>query len=462
MKTTARIRALVLLLSVVSASLLFATGAQERAAEKPTLVWFTSVQGGREPAENQLFEAEVERLAGIKVKIVKTTEDYHTKLAAMLASGEPLDIVYLLAGGFENLWEQKPFEPLTKWIEKSPVLGDPKVVPKSEWDRIRRADGEVYGVYNKFEQGTMPVARQDWMDKLGLREPQDLEGYYELLRAFKTRDPDGDGAADTYGLVLAETLYDTSGFFGAYGLMRGFEKDASGNLFAPYATEKAIPVYEWFNRLHKEGILEPNFVTNKTSTMRDVFMTDKAGMTAYWAAWVGLFNQQVRSKNPSNPFKAVGLTPPKGPGGRLLRAGEDGLMCTPKYSKNKELAFKVMEFWNTPQGNVLSTLGILGHDYNMSDGKYALTDVGKKHAMDHGAPQPKSLKWVNPLGELEGFEPAAAIVRQYARPEMVTAYGSVWNNVVLSESAKIIMGEITPQRGIENMVRRFKEERVYK
>ncbi len=69
---------------------------------------------------------------------------------------------------------------------------------------------------------------------------------------------------------------------------------------------------------------------------------------------------------------------------------------------------------------------------------------------------------MNPLGELEGFEPAAAIVRQYAKPEMVTAYGSQWNNIVLSESAKIIMGEITPQQGIANMQKRFKEEKIYK
>ncbi len=451
-----------LLAFLMPAALLLAEGSTEGAKEAPTLIWFTSVQGGREPAENARFEAEVERLIGVKVKIVKTTEDYQTKLSAMLATGEPLDIVYLNAGGFEALWEQKPFQALTKWIDKSPVLSDPGVIPKSEWDRIRRSDGEIYGVFNKFEQGTMPTARKDWMDKLGVGAPQDLAGYYDLLRAFKTRDPDGNGKDDTWGLAVSDTLYDTSGFFGAYGLMRGFERDASGKLYAPYATDKAIPVYEWFNRIYKEGLLEPNFVTNKTSTFRDLFMTDKAGMVAYWAAWVGLFNQQVKAKNPASPFVAVGLAPPQGPGGRLLRAGEDGLMCVPATSKNKEAAFKVMELWHTPAGNLLSTLGILGHDYNTTEGRYVLTDVGKAHAMDHGAPQPKSLKWVNPLGELPGFEPAAAIVRQYGRPEMITPYGKIWENVVLSESAKIIMGDNAPRQGIANMQRRLKDEGVTK
>jgi putative aldouronate transport system substrate-binding protein len=453
---------LVLILLLASSALVFAGGTQEKGQEAPTLVWFTSVQGGREPAESPLFEAEVERLTGVKVKIVKTTEDYSTKLAAMLATGEPLDIVYLGAGDFESLWSQSLFEPLTKRIEASPVLSDPKVIPQSEWDRIRRDDGEIYAVFNKFEQGTMPIARKDWMDKLGFGEPQDLDGYYKMLKAFTTQDPDGNGKNDTYGIGIGYSIYETTGFFGSQGVIRGFQKDAAGNLYAPHATEAAIPVYEWFARLYKEGILEPNFVTNNSAAFRDLFMTDKTGMTAYWAAWVGLFNQQVKAKNPNSPFEAVGLTPPKGPGGRLLLAGADGLMCIPKYSKNKDLAFKVMEFWHTYDGNVLSTLGILGHDYNMVDGKYVLTEVGKAHAMDHGAPQPKSLKWVNPLGEAPGFEHAAAIVRQYARPEMVTPYGKIWEDVVRSEAAKIIMGQITPQQGIANMQRRFKEEGVYK
>jgi putative aldouronate transport system substrate-binding protein len=342
------------------------------------------------------------------------------------------------------------------------VLSDPEIIAPSEWERITQEDGEIYAVFNKFEQGTLPIVRADWMEKLGFDPPETLDDYYELLKAFTFNDPDGNGKDDTYGLAIGYTLYDTVGLFGAYGLMRGFAKDAEGNLYAPYATEDAIPVYEWLAKLYKEGILEPNFVTNKSSNFRDLFMTDKAGMTFYWAAWVGLFNQQVKAENPDSPFKARGLVPPKGPGGRLLKAGSDGLMLIPRNSKNKEAAFKIMEFWHTYEGNILSTLGILDHDYKMVDGKYELTEIGKAHAMDHGAPQPKSLKWVNPLGELEGFEEAAAIVLEYARPELDTPYGSQWETIVRSEAAKIILGQISAAEGVANMQRRFKEEGIYK
>ncbi|NOY10350.1 MAG: extracellular solute-binding protein [Spirochaetes bacterium] len=453
--------AVVVFLALLFIIPIYSTGKQE-AKKIPTLVWFTSVQGGREPAEQPLFEKEVFRLTGVKVKIIKTTEDYNTKLTAMLVSGEPLDIVYIGSSEFEKLWSQHLFEPLTKRIENSPVLSNPNIIPKSEWDRIRRKDGQIYAVFNKFEQGTLPIVRKDWMEKLGIADPNTLDEYYQMLKAFKTQDPDGNGIDDTYGLAIGYTLYDATGIFGAYGLMRGFQKDSSGKLYAPWATKTAIPVYEWFRKLYKEGILEPNFITNKSSNFRNLFMSNKAGMTLYWAAWVGLFNQKVHAENPNSPFKARGLVPPKGPGGRLLRAGGDGLMCIPKTSKYKDEAFKILEFWNTKKGNILSTLGILDYDYKIENGKYVLTDIGKKHAMDHGAPQPKSLEWKNPLGELEGFEEAAAIIRKYAKPQMSTSYDKIWETVVRSEAAKIILGDITPEQGIENMQKRFKEEGVYK
>lgn len=93
--------------------------------------------------------------------------------------------------------------------------------------------------------------------------------------------------SDHYGMAIGYTGYDVAGLFGAYGARRGFVKHASGKVSSPYASEAAIPVYQFLARLYSEGILEPNFVTNQSANFRDLFMTDKAGMTFYWAAWVG-------------------------------------------------------------------------------------------------------------------------------------------------------------------------------
>jgi putative aldouronate transport system substrate-binding protein len=459
-KKIARALAAALLLFLIGGTAVFATGAAED-TEKPTLVWVTSVQGGREPEENPLFEAEVERLTGVRVQLIKPPgSEYNTKLSTMLASGEQVDIAYAGGGTFVGLYEQDLLEPLTDRIAASSVLSDPAIIPASEWERVRQADGEIYGVFNKFEQGTMAIIRGDWLDKLGLSAPQTFDDYYDVLYAFTYDDPDGNGIDDTYGMAIGYTLYDTVGLFGAYGLMRGWVYDESGELYSPYASDAAIPVYEWLAKIYADGLLEPNFVTNNSGAFRELFMTNKSGMNWYWAAWVGLYNQQVHAEDPNNPFEARGIAPPVGPGGRLLKAGDDGFMVIPGLSEYKDEAFEVAEFWHTFDGNILSTLGILGHDYTMQGGKYVLTEIGAAHAMDHGAPQPKSLAFVNPLGSLPGFDEAATIVREYAVPQMATAYNTIWEDITRGEAAKIILGDITAAQGVANMRARFAEEGI--
>ncbi len=460
-KVVTRVLTVALLLFLVAGTGLFATGSDESDGEKPTLIWVTSVQGGREPEENPLFEDEVERLTGIRVQLVKPPgSEYTTKLTTMLASGEQVDIAYAGGGTYVSFVEQGLLEPLTDRIAASPVLSDPKIIDPAEWERVRSPDGEIYGVFNKFEQGTLPIVRGDWLDKLGLAEPQTFDDFYDVLYAFTYDDPDGNGIDDTYGMAIGYTLYDTVGLFGAYGLMRGWAYDEGGEFYSPYATDAAIPVYEWLAKIYADGLLEPNFITNNSGAFRELFMTDKSGMNWYWAAWVGLYNQQVHAEDPNNPFEARGIAPPEGPGGRLLKAGGDGFMVVPGLSEYKDEAFQVAEFWHTYDGNVISTLGILGHDYNMVDGKYVLTEIGEAHAMDHGAPQPKSLAWVNPFGELPGFDEAAAIVRDYALPQMATAHDKIWEDITRGEAAKIILGDITAAQGVANMRARFAEEGI--
>ena len=41
----------------------------------------------------------------------------------------------------------------------------------------------------------------DWLEKLGLEEPQTTEELYEVLKAFKTQDPNGNGKANEIPLT---------------------------------------------------------------------------------------------------------------------------------------------------------------------------------------------------------------------------------------------------------------------
>ena len=106
---------------------------------------------------------------------------------------------------------------------------------------IEYDDGKIYGVFNKFEGGTLPTVRQDWMEKLNLEEPKTLDDFYNVFKAFKEQDPDGNGKDDTYGLSTAG-LYDIQGFLSAAGVKYSYVIDRNGKRTIPIATEKAVPV----------------------------------------------------------------------------------------------------------------------------------------------------------------------------------------------------------------------------
>ena len=45
------------------------------------------------------------------------------------------------------------------------------------------------------------IIRQDWLDKLGLETPTTTDELYEVLKAFRTEDPNGNGVQDETPLM---------------------------------------------------------------------------------------------------------------------------------------------------------------------------------------------------------------------------------------------------------------------
>ena len=69
-----------------------------------------------------------------------------------------------------------------------------------------RKHSTVNGVcYGLDQPGTIVrnegiLIRKDWLDKLGLKVPKTTDEFFEVMKAFTFKDPDGNGKNDTYGL----------------------------------------------------------------------------------------------------------------------------------------------------------------------------------------------------------------------------------------------------------------------
>jgi putative aldouronate transport system substrate-binding protein len=207
--------------------------------------------------------------------------EYPEKLAARVASGDIPDVI-----GFEGdidranffKWaKQGAFLPLNKYIDDYPTL---KMVPKDVWKAVT-VDGKIYAIPKYFPKKYLntPIIRKDWLDKLGLKMPTNLEELKQVAIAFAKRDPDGNGKNDTFGLVFGEALYPNY-YFGAYWDPNAWYHKNDKGQYIPGAISNARK--EWVRvmaELYKAGAIQKDFVMLKPiDANTKVFYAGKAGI----------------------------------------------------------------------------------------------------------------------------------------------------------------------------------------
>ncbi|AIQ38900.1 extracellular solute-binding protein [Paenibacillus sp. FSL R7-0297] len=412
--------------------------------------------GGKTPEGNTEFAQAISDKTGLDVTLDKPASDYDQKVLTALSSGAKYDLIEVSDLAKLNAFiDQGVVTDLTSFVQGSKILSDPAVIPSGEWEQLKGPDGKIYGVFSKFQGATMPIVRKDWLNKLGLKEPKTLDELYAVLKAFKEEDPDGNGKADTYGLSTSG-LYDIQGIMSAAGLKYRYVME-DGKRTIPYATDAAIPMYEWFAKLVKEGIMDPNFITNDTAKMRNLFLTDRVGMVTYWDAWVGMFNNLKQQEDAATTFQAAGMASLQAADGTILmRRGDPDFWIIPANAPHPEAAKKFLEFWNTEDGILLGSLGVEDYDYTVDNGQYTLTDTGKEANMDHGVPY-----WYNSTVKpqfpaLPGVEEAMALSRQYATLELSLPTWPDAEKIVTNYALKAMSGQMPAGDAVEQMQKELK------
>lgn len=410
----------------------------------------SAVVGGKDPEEDALWAAEFQRLTGIELELVHPTADYQQKLQADLTAGVEYDLVYTNKDTMDFMVDQEILVDLTDKINESAILSNPTVIPTAEWDMISY-DGHFYSVFNKFEGSRMLTMRGDWFEKLGLPIPSTLDELYDTFVAMRDGDPTGTGSKPL-GFSATGT-YDFQPFFSAFGLHNGYNIAEDGTRSIDYASESAIPAYEFMAKLFEEGLFDPNFATQDMAAVRNQFMTDGLSSLCYWDTWVGLFNAQMLAGDPETEFSAIGVAAAADADGNvLLTRGTPSVWVVPMNAPDPDLSFKILEWWHTFPAITLGSLGIEGHDFTVTDGVYELTEVGKQHAMDHGVPTPYNTNWVNPIGVNPGLLEAQALTKQYAALDY---YGPDWSNdikpILDEHMIKIVLGDLSPADGVASM-----------
>ncbi len=108
------------------------------------------------------------------------------------------------------------------------------------------------------------ILRKDWLEKLNLRTPTTIDEWYTVLKAFKEKDPNGNGKPDelpftgNWGPGNLTKLLDFSPGFGVLG---GFEMKDGKVAFGPLQPEYKNFV-ETMKKWYSEGLIDPEIMTN--------------------------------------------------------------------------------------------------------------------------------------------------------------------------------------------------------
>jgi len=223
-----------------------------------------------------------------------------------------------------------------------------------------------------------PQVRQDWLDKLGLAQPETTEDWYNVLKAFKTQDPNGNNQADEIPFVSVNLQNMMRNFGPAFGTDWEFYVKDGQVKFGPIEPEYKEAL-QYLNRLYSEGLIDPNYlVDTEFKFLTEKVTTDRAGA---WVGWSGSYMTSFTDLMKDHPtFRIEGTVPPKGPNG-TQRYGYHGWpvgnvgIAVSSQSKNIVEAVKWLDFQYSEEGILLNNFGVEGVSYDMVDGYPTFKDV---------------------------------------------------------------------------------------
>ncbi|MFC0270956.1 ABC transporter substrate-binding protein [Metabacillus herbersteinensis] len=106
-----------------------------------------------------------------------------------------------------------------------------------------------------------PWINVEWLNKLGLEMPKTTEELKEVLIAFKTQDPNGNGEADEIPMsfIINDGGQDLSSLFGSFGLGDNWDHTVvsnDGKVLYTSADEGYKEAIKFFNELFNEGLID--------------------------------------------------------------------------------------------------------------------------------------------------------------------------------------------------------------
>lgn len=219
------------------------------------------------------FVEETEKEAGIKIDWdIYQNSEWGDKKSLLLAGGDLPDAFFgsLALSDADVAKNTGVFIPLEDLIEENM----PNLKAAFEEDPALRAmvtspDGHIYSLPKKLPlrpiAGNSMFINQKWLDNVGLSMPETYQEFYEVLKAFKEEDANGNGDPNDeipYGGGIMEFLLPFGLPKGAYSSTMTIKDGEPVYIPTDKAYQEGI---EWMHKAYTEGLIDQETFTQDAS-----------------------------------------------------------------------------------------------------------------------------------------------------------------------------------------------------
>lgn len=311
---------------------------------------------------------------------VETVSDSAQAFSTMLAEKKLPDIICYMGNELKKNGERGALVPLEDLIsEYAPNIQ--KFFEECPEAKVAAtaSDGHIYyipGTLAPVDMKNLPsmgfFIRQDWLDKLGLSVPKTVDEYHDVLKAFREKDPNGNGKKDEIPYFDRKgALEELFQLFAAHG--KEYVKDGVYKLgFLEEEYKNAIQeIAKWYS----EDIIDKEIFTRGNQAREQLLSSNLGGSTHDWFSSTASYNE----KYPENGMNFVPIAPPADINGvvkeDMARSLLHGLgWGISKDNKDPIRTIKYFNWWLSDEATQLHSYGIEGVHYNVVNGEKVFTE----------------------------------------------------------------------------------------
>jgi putative aldouronate transport system substrate-binding protein len=338
---------------------------------------------GEDPVTARMLER-----TGVRLKLSAPPGDATQLATVWLASGDYPEMMHMGIGPTYNSYITAgallPLNRLAEQYGYNDITNGNYIYP-DVYNAHKSEDGNLYLAPNWFSEdgfgsvGQSMNVRNDIYNQLGKPPLDTMDQLYDYLLKVRDANLRSPFGAKLWPLAFSMTDNNYLGYmanlWGAQIYKYYYFDPADRKVKLMLRNDATVKMLQWLNKALKDGVLDPDVLTHDNTTKPESYNQQKHAVVFdwFWDLWTP--NSAMSQRDPNMYFYSAPA--PRGtPGvqqyhGRYTKLADQGTVIT-KNCKTPEAAIKFINYFLSPEGNILDFYGIEGQTMYFENGQPVL------------------------------------------------------------------------------------------